>query len=54
MRGTRHIRRSGMLHNTATPRVDVPADGSAVRVNGAAVHVDPVTSVPLGQLYHLA
>ena len=54
VRGTRHIRRSDMLRNTATPRVEVPADGSAVRVNGAAVHVDPVTSVPLGQLYHLA
>jgi len=54
VRGTRHIRRTDMLHNTATPRVEVPADGSAVRVNGAAVHVDPVTWVPLGQLYHLA
>jgi urease subunit alpha len=54
VRGTRHIRRSDMLHNTATPRVEVPADGSAVRINGAAVHVDPVTWVPLGQLYHLA
>jgi len=54
VRGTRHIRRSDMLRNTATPRVEVPADGSAVRVNDAAVHVDPVTRVPLGQLYHLA
>ena len=54
VRGTRHIRRSDMLHNIATPRVEVPTDGTPVRVNGAAVHVDPVTWVPLGQLYHLA
>lgn len=54
VRGTRHIRRSDMLYNTATPQVEVLADGTAVQVDGAAVHIDPVTWVPLGQLYHLA
>ena len=43
-----------MWHNTLVPRVEVPADGDAVRVDGAAVHVDPAERVPLGQLYHLA
>jgi urease subunit alpha len=52
--GTRGIRRADMRRNTAIPRVEVPADGTAVRVDGAAVHLDPVTWVPLGQLYHLA
>jgi urease subunit alpha len=54
VRGTRHIRRADMRHNAATPRVEVPVDGTAVRVNGAPAHVDPVTWVPLGQLYHFA
>ena len=43
-----------MQRNNATPQVQVPADGTAVRVDGAAVHLDPATRVPLGQLYHLA
>ena len=54
VRGTRRIRRADMRRNTAIPQVEVPADGTAVRVDGAPVHVDPVTQVPLGQLYHLA
>jgi urease subunit alpha len=53
-RGARDIRRSDMVRNSATPRVDVPTDGSAVRVDGAAVHVEPADWVPLGQLYHWA
>ena len=54
VRGTRRIRRADMQRNTALPQVEVPTDGTAVRVDGAPVHVDPVTQVPLGQLYHLA
>jgi urease subunit alpha len=54
VRGARDVRREDMLHNAVIPRVEVPTDGTAVRVNGAAVHVDPATRVPLGQLYHLA
>jgi urease subunit alpha len=54
VRGSRGIRRADMRRNNAIPRVEVPADGTAVRVDGAAVHLDPVTWVPLGQLYHLA
>ena len=54
VRGARDVRRSGMVRNTATPRVEVPPDGSAVRVDGTAVHVEPASWVPLGQLYHWA
>lgn len=54
VRGARDIRRSDMVRNSATPRVEVPADGSAVRVDGTAVHVEPAGWVPLGQLYHWA
>jgi urease subunit alpha len=54
VRGARDVRRSDMRHNARVPRVEVPTDGTAVRVDGAAVHVDPVGQVPLGQLYHLA
>jgi urease subunit alpha len=54
VRGARSVGRADMLHNALVPRVQVPVDGSAVRVNGAAVHVAPAGWVPLGQLYHLA
>ena len=54
VRGARNVQRGDMLHNALVPRVEVPADGTAVRVNGAAVHVDPAAHVPLGQLYQLA
>jgi urease subunit alpha len=54
VRGARHVRRSDMLNNALIPRVEVPLDGSAVRVDGAAIHVEPAARVPLGQLYHLA
>lgn len=54
VRGTRQVRRADMRHNASAPRVEVPVDGTPVRVNGAAVQVDPVAWVPLGQLYHLA
>jgi urease subunit alpha len=54
VRGARNVQREDMLHNALVPRVEVPTDGTAVRVNGATVHVDPAAHVPLGQLYQLA
>jgi urease subunit alpha len=54
VRGARSVGRADMLHNASVPRVHVPADGTAVLVNDAAVHVQPAAWVPLGQLYHLA
>jgi urease subunit alpha len=54
VRGARSVGRADMLHNASVPLVQVPADGTAVRVNGTAVHVDPAAWVPVGQLYHLA
>ena len=54
VRGARSIGRADMLHNASVPRVQVPADGTAVLVNGTAVQVEPAGWVPLGQLYHLA
>ncbi|HEY2691993.1 MAG TPA: urease subunit alpha [Streptosporangiaceae bacterium] len=54
VRGARDVRRADMWHNAQVPRVEVPTDGTAVLVDGAAVHVEPADRVPLGQLYHLA
>jgi urease subunit alpha len=54
VRGARAVRRADLPHNTSIPRVQVPVDGAAVRVNGDAVHVEPASRVPLGQLYHFA
>jgi urease subunit alpha len=52
--GAQSVQRTDMVHNAWIPRVEVPVDGTAVRVNGAAVHVAPAAWVSLGQLYHLA
>ena len=54
VRGARAVRRADLPHNTSIPRVQVPVDGTPVRVNGAAIHVEPADQVPLGQLYHFA
>jgi urease subunit alpha len=54
VRGAQSVRRTDMVHNAWIPQVEVPVDGTAVRVNGAAVHTAPAAWVPLGQLYHLA
>jgi urease alpha subunit len=54
VRGARAVRRADLPHNTSIPRVQVPVDGTPVRVNGAAIHVEPAARVPLGQLYHFA
>lgn len=50
----RGLTRGAMIRNTVTPRVVVPADGSAVLVDGRPVHHAAAPTVPLGQLYHLA
>ena len=54
IRGASTMTRTDLWHNSAIPRVEVPVDGSPVLIDGRAVRVAPATSVPLGQLYHLA
>lgn len=54
VRACRDLTRAAMSRNTAVPQVRVPADGSAVLVDGQPVHHPAAEHVPLSQLYHLA
>ncbi|GAB3142299.1 urease subunit alpha [Microbispora hainanensis] len=54
IRRTRGLTRADMCRNTATPRVEVSREPGPVLVDGAEVHVDPATEVPLSRLHHFA
>jgi urease subunit alpha len=51
--GTRRLRKSDMLHNTATPDVRVDRESARVSVDGQQVDPVPVTDVPLSRRYLL-
>jgi urease subunit alpha len=51
VQGTRHLRKSDMLHNSYCPEIEVDPDTFQVRVNGELATCEPVSSVPLGRLY---
>ncbi|WP_182902500.1 urease subunit alpha [Microbispora sp. H10830] len=54
IRRARGLTRADMCRNTATPRVEVSGEPGPVLVDGAEVHVDPATEVPLSRLHHFA
>ncbi|XVQ82446.1 urease subunit alpha [Microbispora siamensis] len=54
IRRARGLTRADMCRNTATPRVEVSREPGPVLVDGAEVHVDPATEVPLSRLHHFA
>ena len=54
VRECRGLGRGDMLHNTATPRVEVPRSPGPVLVDGAPAATEPATEVPLARLHHLA
>ncbi|MCH6162504.1 urease subunit alpha [Streptomyces marispadix] len=51
---SRGLGRNDMLHNTATPRVEVPRSAGPVLVDGAPTATGAATEVPLARLHHLA
>jgi urease subunit alpha len=51
---SRGLGRGDMLHNTATPRVEVPRSPGPVLVDGAPTATAAATEVPLARLHHLA
>jgi urease subunit alpha len=53
VRDTRAIGKRHMVENDATPAIEVDPRTFAVRIDGALVEEDPVTSLPLAQLYSL-
>ena len=54
VRGCRSLTKQDMLRNGATPSVEVDAEKCQVRVDGAAVELDPVAEVPLNRAYLLS
>jgi urease subunit alpha len=53
VRDTRAIGKRHMVENDATPAIEVDPRTFAVRIDGALVEEDPVTSLPLAQRYSL-
>ncbi|MFC4493682.1 urease subunit alpha [Streptomyces ovatisporus] len=54
VRDSRGLSRADMLHNTATPVVEVPRDPGPVLVDGTPTATEAATGLPLAQLHHLA
>lgn len=54
VRNCRGVTRRDMLHNTATPRVEVDGEAGRVLVDGQEVHSEALREVPLNRLYTLA
>ncbi|HAX24035.1 MAG TPA: urease subunit alpha [Thermomicrobiales bacterium] len=54
VRNVRTTFKSDMLHNAASPRIEVDPTTHEVLINGEAVNNPPAESLPLGQRYFLA
>jgi urease subunit alpha len=52
-RGIRRIDKSSMVHNAATPRIEVDPETYEVRADGVHLTCEPATVLPLAQRYFL-
>jgi urease subunit alpha len=52
-RGIRAIDKRRMVHNAATPRIEVDPETYEVRADGAHLTCEPATVLPLAQRYFL-
>jgi fructose/tagatose bisphosphate aldolase len=50
---TRSISKADLIHNNATPRIDVDPETYEVRADGELLTCDPATELPLAQRYFL-
>ena len=53
VRGTRTVQKSDMVHNGATPAIDVDPETYAVRADGELLVCEPASELPLAQRYFL-
>ncbi|MBQ8502071.1 MAG: urease subunit alpha [Bacteroides sp.] len=51
VRRTRQLTKSDMLHNGATPRIEVNPETFDVLIDGVSAYIEPAKSFSLGQLY---
>jgi urease subunit alpha len=52
-RGIRAVNKSRMVHNAATPHIEVDPETYEVRADGALLTCEPATVLPLAQRYFL-
>ena len=50
---TRKIGKSHLIHNTATPQMDVNPETYEVRADGELLNCEPATELPMAQRYFL-
>ena len=53
VKNTRHLRKSDMIHNGATPTMEVDAETYEVRADGELLVCEPATILPMAQRYFL-
>jgi urease subunit alpha len=51
--GTRTLRKADLIHNTATPRMEVDAHTYEVRADGRVLRSEPARVLPMAQRYFL-
>ena len=51
--GTRHLKKSDMIHNGSTPLIEVDPETYAVRADGELLVCDPAQTLPMTQRYFL-
>jgi urease subunit alpha len=53
VKNCRNISKKDLIHNTATPNIEVNADNYEVKVDGVHITCEPLSSLPLTQRYFL-
>ena len=53
VRGTRHLGKRDMIHNDATPRLEVDPETYEVRADGELLTCEPAVELPMAQRYFL-
>jgi len=53
VKNTRNIRKSDMIHNTATPKMEVDPETYEVRADGELLTCEPAKVLPMAQRYFL-
>jgi urease subunit alpha len=50
----RSVNKQSLVHNGATPRVELDAERQSVHVDGQHVQLEPVSELPLNRAYFLS
>jgi len=53
VKNCRRIKKKDMIHNDATPKIDVDPETYEVRVDGVPITCEPARELPLAQRYFL-